>query len=142
MKLPRVFDRSGDEPSWWKASLLCGLIALVCIRSFVFVRFQQAHFDSDQAMFGLMAKDLAEGRALPVFMYGQHYLFAVSVWLSAPLYLVFGASVLTLKLPTLLMNVAVVIMLWSGLRRESGMNALGCALAILPFAMPGVVTSS
>src|SRR6185295_9712056 len=77
------------------------LMALVCLRSWVPVR-TYAHFDSDQAVFGLMARDLAAGRSFPMFMYGQRYLLAVSVWLCAPLFAALGASITTLKLPLFL----------------------------------------
>lgn len=117
------------------------LIALVCLRSWVPVR-TYAHFDSDQAVFGLMARDLAAGRSFPMFMYGQRYLLAVSVWLCAPLFAVLGASITTLKLPLFLMNIAVVAMLWRGLRREPGLGPWGTALAILPFAIPSAVIST
>jgi hypothetical protein len=117
------------------------LIVLVCLRSWVPVR-TYAHFDSDQAVFGLMARDLAAGRGFPLFMYGQRYLLAVSVWLCAPLFALFGASITTLKLPMFLMNIAVVAMLWRGLRREPGLGPWGTALAILPFAIPSAVISS
>jgi hypothetical protein len=123
------------------AALFVLLIVLVCLRSWVPVR-TYAHFDSDQAVFGLMARDLAAGRSFPMFMYGQRYLLAVSVWLCAPLFAVFGASITTLKLPQFLMNLAVVMMLWSGLRREPGLGPWGTALAILPFAIPSAVIST
>ena len=45
-------------------------------------------FDSDQAIFGLMAKHLSELRALPVFMYGQNYILGVEAWMAAPLFAV------------------------------------------------------
>ena len=122
-------------------SLFLFLLALVGLRSWVFVWFPHAHFDSDQAVFGLMAKDLIAGRALPMFMYGQRYLLSVSVWLCAPLFAAFGPSIFTLKLPMLLMNFAVVLMLWRGLRSES-LGPWGTTIAILPFALPGVVVSS
>ncbi len=118
-----------------------GLLMLVCLRSWVFLRFTHSHFDSDQAVFGLMSRDLIAGRALPAFYYGQRYLLAVSVWLSAPLIAAFGSSVFVLKLPMLLMNLAAVLMLWRGLTKE-GTGHFGAALAILPFALPGVLTSS
>jgi len=117
------------------------LIVLVCVRSWVPAR-TYAHFDADQAVFGLMARDLAAGRSFPMFMYGQRYLLAVSVWLCAPLFAVFGASIATLKLPLFLMNLAVVAMLWRGLRREPGLGPWGTALAILPFAIPSAVIST
>jgi hypothetical protein len=123
------------------AALLALLLALVCVRSWVPVR-TYAHFDSDQAVFGLMARDLVAGRGFPMFMYGQRYLLAVSVWLCAPLFAWFGSSILTLKLPLFFMNIAVVAMLWIGLRDESRVGPWGAALAILPFAMPSAVVSS
>ncbi len=101
-----------------------------------------AHFDADQAVFGLMARDLEAGRSFPMFMYGQRYLLAVSVWLCAPLFALLGASITTLKLPLFLMNLAVVLMLWRGLRREPGLGPWGTALAILPFAIPSAVIST
>jgi len=122
-------------------ALPVGLLALVCLRSWVFVRFPNAHFDSDQAVFGLMSKDLIAGRALPMFLYGSRYLLAVSVWLAAPLMALFGSSAFLLKLPLLLMNGAVVLMLWRGLRKE-GLDRLGTTVSILPVAFSGVVLSS
>jgi hypothetical protein len=115
------------------------LVALVCLRSWVPVRYY-AHFDSDQAVFGLMARDLVAGRGFPVFMYGQRYMLAVSVWLCAPLFAWFGATIVTLKLPLFVMNIAAVLMMWVGLRREIG--PWGTTLAILPFAMPSAVIST
>src|SRR3954470_19685207 len=44
---------------------------LVAARSAVFLIWEQAGFDSDQAIFGLMARHIVEGRAFPVFIYGD-----------------------------------------------------------------------
>ena len=132
----------GDRRQATISGALFGLlIVLVCVRSWVPVR-TYAHFDSDQAVFGLMAKDLVAGRGFPMFMYGQTYLLAVSVWLCAPLFAAFGATITTLKLPMFAMNVAVVAMLWRGLRAEPGLGPWGTTLAILPFAAPSAVISS
>src|SRR5664279_3000771 len=87
--------------------------SLVVFRSIVWIAFEQSHFDSDQAVVGLMAKHLAEGRAFPLFFYGQHYMLAVEAWLAAPVFLAAGASVAALKLPLLLINLATcVLLLW------------------------------
>src|SRR5438552_11956955 len=112
-----------------RASLIGGgllllLIAGVCVRGWVPVRYY-AHFDSDQAVWGLMARDLVAGRGFPMFFYGQRYLLGVSVWLCAPLFAAFGPSIVTLKLPLFLMNIAVVCMLWIGLHREHHMDPWG-----------------
>ena len=123
------------------STLLIALVALVCVRGWVPL-VHYAHFDSDQAVFGIMSRDLAAGRGVPMFFYGQRYLLAVSVWLCAPLFLLFGASLATLKLPLLLLNVAVVCMLWIGLRREPAMSPWSAALAILPIAMPTAIVAT
>ena len=49
-------------------------LAIVAVRSAVFLIRPETYFDSDQATVGLMAKHLAELRAFPVFLYGQTYM--------------------------------------------------------------------
>jgi hypothetical protein len=126
-----------SKPSFG-ALLLGTLVFLVCLRSWVPAS-TYAHFDSDQAVFGLMGRDLIAGQSFPLFMYGQRYLLAVSVWLCAPLFALFGPSVTTLKLPMVAMNIAVVVMMWRGLRREENIGPWGAAVAILPFAVPSAL---
>ena len=60
------------------------VVLVILARSAIFVFWEQAHFDSDQAVYGLMAKHLSEGRAFPMFMYGSNYILAVESWLAAP----------------------------------------------------------
>jgi hypothetical protein len=75
-------------------------VALVVAALLVLFRslpFEQIQFDSDQAIFGLMAKHVSEGRALPLFMYGQPYLLAVDSWLAAPWFIVAPPGLATLS---------------------------------------------
>ena len=58
------------------------VIALTIARSLLFVFKSSLAFDSDQAIFGLMAKHIATGRAFPLFMYGTSYILAVEAWLA------------------------------------------------------------
>jgi hypothetical protein len=53
------------------------LVALVLLRTAVYLRLESLGFDSDQAVVGLMAKHLSEGRAFPLFFYGQTYMLGV-----------------------------------------------------------------
>jgi hypothetical protein len=154
------------------------LFVLVGLRAWVFVLHAGAHFDSDQAVIGLMGKDLAELRAFPWFTYGRRYMLAPSAWLCAPLFALFGTSVAMLKLPLFALNLLTVSLLWLGLSRGSR-EALAApasehtppaapasdiaplaadsssvaapatrsmiltrVVSILPFALPGVITSS
>src|SRR5262245_25575604 len=65
-------------------AIVMAIVALVILaRSAIFVFWEQAHFDSDQAIVGLMAKHLSEGRAFPLFMYGSNYVLAIEAWMAA-----------------------------------------------------------
>ncbi len=116
--------------------------ALVVFRSFVFCAYEQSCFDGDQATFGLMAKQLLDGHALPLFMYGQRYLLAVSVWLAAPFVWLLGTTVLALKLPILLISLAIVVLLLRLMTREVGLTPFAGLAAILPFALPNPVVAA
>src|SRR5262249_26057267 len=98
--------------------------------------YEQSFFDSDQAVVGLMAKHLAEARAFPLFFYGQHYMLGVEAWLAAPLFKVAGASVLTLKLPLLVMNVAIAGLLLWVLVRSVNLTRIEALVAASFFLIP------
>src|SRR5213082_2341714 len=98
-------------------------VLLVLFRSIVPTWYEGFDFDSDQAIVGLMAKHLAEGRAFPLFFYGQHYMLAVEPWLAAPIFKVAGASVTTLKLPLLGINIAIAVLLLWILTKRIGLKA-------------------
>ena len=54
--------------------------------------------DSDEAILGLMAKHLIEGKGLPIFFYGQGYgLSFFEATIGALFFYLFGTSILTLK---------------------------------------------
>ena len=108
---------------------------IVILRSAVFVFWEQAHFDSDQAVVGLMAKHLAEGRAFPLFYYGQSYMLGVEAWLAAPVFLLIGPSVMALKLPLLAINVLVASLFILILHREVGLGGWWALTASLFFVL-------
>jgi hypothetical protein len=109
---------------------------VVLFRSAVFTFWEQSYFDSNQAVIGLMAKHLAEGRAFPVFMYGQNYMLGIEAWLAAPIFLVAGASVAALKLPLLAINVAIALLLMWLLERDASLSPARAAVATLFFVLP------
>lgn len=116
--------------------------ALIVIRSLVWIVFEQTAFDSDQAVVGLMAKHLAEGRAFPLFYYGQHYMLAVEAWLAAPWIALFGASVVTLKLPLLCLNVAIAgVLIWM-LIHGAGLKPFEALLISVFFVVPPPLVSA
>ncbi len=103
---PRAQKWLGD---WRVAVLLC--VALLGLRSWFFLAWEESYFDSDQAIVGLMAKHLAEGRAMPLFFYGQEYMLAVEAWVSAPFIALFGTSVAALRAALVALNLATGLLL-------------------------------
>jgi hypothetical protein len=126
---------SRDVLPWFLAALL-----LVLLRCAPFLLFEQLHFDSDQAVVGLMAKHLIEGRTFPIFFYGQAYMLGVQAWIAAPFFAIGGATIAMLRLPLLIVNVIVAIWLMARLMAR-GVGAGMAFLATLPFLAPGVLAS-
>jgi hypothetical protein len=119
-----------------RGAVLIAILLITLARSAIFVFWEGSHFDSNQAVFGLMAKHLAELRALPVFMYGQNYTLAVESWLAAPLFLVAGPSVTALKLPLLAINFVVAVLLVQLLVDETRLRPFASGLAAVFFVLP------
>ena len=118
-------------------SLAIGIaVALTLFRSVVFVVYEEAAFDSDQALLGLMAKHLSELRAFPVLTYAHDYMLGIEAWLAAPLFWIAGPSVAMLKLPLLLMNLAIVVLLIIYLEREMNLRPWLGLVASLFFVLP------
>ena len=131
--------RGSSREEW----LVCGAaILIVLFRSAMFVFQQALSFDSDEAVTGLMAKHLAGLRAFPLFFYGQNYMLGVEAWLAAPVFLVLGASVTTLKLPLLAMNIAVGVLLVWLVARELRIRPLLALVAGLFFLIPPLGSTS
>jgi len=124
---------------WVALGLVTGL---VIARSLVFAVYEHAYFDSDQAIVGLMAKHLAEGRALPLFFYGQTYMLGVEAWLAAPWIAAFGASVASLRASLVLTNLAVAWLLVVFLHRDAGLRPMQASAASLFFVLAPPFTAA
>ena len=104
--------------------------AIVALQSIVPLTVEQ-YFDSDQAVYGLMAKHLSEGRAFPLFFYGQNYMLGVQAWLAVPFFWIGGPTVAMLRTPIALLNLAVALgYVWFLERR--GLRPRYALIAALP----------
>jgi hypothetical protein len=92
-------------------------VLLLVLRMLPYLLFEQLAFDSDQAIVGLMAKHLSEGRAFPLFFYGQTYMLGVESWAAVPFFLVGGPTVAALRFSILAWNIAFAILLIKGFQR-------------------------
>ncbi|MFK3980129.1 ArnT family glycosyltransferase [Micromonospora sp. NPDC050397] len=73
--------------------------------------------NSDEATSGLVAMHVAQGREFPLFFYGQYYMGALESYLAAPLFALFGPSVLALRLPNLALYAVFLLLVWRLTRR-------------------------
>src|SRR5215510_10893003 len=76
-----------------------GLFVFVAAARFAILFASQTHVHSDEAIIGLMAKHILEGRHFPFYMYGQPY-NAGAAWeayLAAVAFALFGVGVVPLK---------------------------------------------
>jgi len=129
---------NGPNRALWLA--VAASVALVLFRSFVFVWFEQ-NFDSDQAIVGLMAKHLSEFRALPLFFYGQNYMLGVEAWIAVPFFWLGGPTVTMLRLPLVVINIAVVALVIR-LLAANGVAPGLAFVAALPIAACGPIASA
>jgi 4-amino-4-deoxy-L-arabinose transferase-like glycosyltransferase len=80
-------------------ALFIGLFVLIAAARLTILLTSQTHVHSDEAIIGLMAKHILEGRYFPFYMYGQPY-NAGAAWeayLAAIACAFFGVSVISLK---------------------------------------------
>lgn len=104
------------------APALAVAAAIVVLRSLLYLLFEQVAFDSDQAIIGLMAKHLSQGRAFPLFFYGQTYMLAVEAWVAVPFFWIAGPTVGALRFSLLIWNIAFGWLLVVGLQRDAGLR--------------------
>lgn len=113
---------------------LATALALVLLRGVAWVWFAPSNLDGDEAVIGLMGLHLAEGRAFPLFFYGQPYLLGVESWLAAPVFVILGAGARTLRGVILVLNLLVAWLLLRELVRATRLSpwlALAASLFVL-----------
>lgn len=116
MSAPQQADRAGrrfDRPDL--IALLLGGVGVGY--RLVLVLLGVPGTNSDEATFALAAKHIAEGRELPIYMYGQHYMGALESYLAAPLFAAFGPSWLLLRMPLLALYAVFLLLMYLLTRR-------------------------
>ena len=106
--------------------LIAILVALLTRLGAVIVPLKD--FDSDEAVIGLMARDILAGESWPVFYAGQSYLGALEPWSVAASFGLLGDSAFSLRLVPLLYSLAFLIAAYFLLRRFFSTGATGLIL--------------
>ena len=73
--------------------------------------------NSDEAIMGLAALHVARGNGVPTYFYGQHYMGTIEALLAAPLVAVLGPSVIALRVVTLALYAAMLVLVFHLVRR-------------------------
>ena len=79
--------------------------------------------DGDEAIVGLMAKHIIEGRTLPTFYYGQHYMGSFEPIMVALLFDVFGVSSAALKIVPFAFSLLMIALVYELGRLCAGVSA-------------------
>jgi hypothetical protein len=91
-------------------ALMIGLAGVVWRVALLFADTPPAN--SDEAIAGLAALHIAQGRDFPIFFYGQHYLGAIQSYLAAVLFAVFPPSTALLRIPPLFAYALFVLLMY------------------------------
>jgi hypothetical protein len=118
------------------------LVAMLFLSCFVFLCFEQSHFDSDQAISGIMAKHLSEFRHFPIYTYGAKYVLGFETWIAAPFMALWGASVFTLKLPLFILNSITLCLLAYLLKKETKLSLMELFFSVIFFVLVSPIGSS
>ena len=110
----------------------------VAYRYFV-LEYNSFAIDSDEAIVGLMAKHILEGKGIPVFYYGQHYMGSLEAILASGVFSFLGQSNFSLKLVPLFFSGLHIYLTFLIARQFVNTNysllaALFCALSFLTAA--------
>jgi hypothetical protein len=122
-------------PMLRRHALFLGILSFAAVTRFLLLFVSQTHVHSDEAIIGLMAKHILEGRYLPFYMYGQSY-NAGAAWeayLATIPFSIFGVGVLPLKACIVCLSLACLVLVYEMARRLYGIPV--ATLAALAFAL-------
>lgn len=132
------------EPQTWTRHRLIRLDALLAVALFLgaiaarlpLIQRGETLLHSDEAIVGLMAQDIAEGRSLPIFFYGQRYMGALEAYVIAAISYVVTDPITALRLGPALFFAALValqfLMLTRWFGRTGGIAGAAALLASSP----------
>lgn len=87
--------------------------------------------NSDEAVVGLVSLHISQGRAFPVYLYGQDYMGMLEAYLAAPLIKVFGPGVVVLRVPLLLLFAVFLVVMYHLARRLYSPGVAVATVAVL-----------
>jgi hypothetical protein len=119
---------------------LCVLVGLLIRLDFM--RAAGFTIDGDEAIVGLMGRDILEGRGVPIFYYGQHYMGSLEAIMASLSFAIFGASPYALQLVPLMWSLGLIVLAYWIARLLAGRRAGLIAAALTAVPSPALVVWS
>lgn len=133
----RAVHASADRPRRDVLFVALAMVLATLVR-FDFMQATQWSIDADEAIVGLMGKHILEGRGIPTFYYGQHYMGSLEAILAAGSFALFGTTPFALSLVPLTFAVLLVPLLYS-LASSLGGRFAGRVAALLMAIPPSAL---
>jgi 4-amino-4-deoxy-L-arabinose transferase-like glycosyltransferase len=116
-------------------AVFLGILAFAAISRLVILFVSQTHVHSDEAIIGLMAKHIQEGRYHPFYMYGQPYNAGASfeAYLAAVTFAAAGVGVLPLKFCILVLSLVCLVLFYGMATRLYGRRTALLACVVFMF---------
>ncbi len=92
--------------------ILSVIVALGALLRLDFLIANHFVIDSDEAIVGLMAKHILEGKGIPTFYYGQHYMGSFEPLVSALIFAIVGVSSVALKLVPFFFSLVLIVLIY------------------------------
>jgi len=126
------------RPAWWQDRFALAVCAGALAYRIVLLFTIDAHAHYDEAIIGVMARNILALGERPLFFYGQNYGGggAVEAYAAAGLFALFGESTALLKLTPLLLSLAAIPLTYAVARRLHGVRAARLAILLFVTAPP------
>lgn len=115
------------------------LVVLGALVRFDFMNATQFTIDGDEAIVGLMGKHILDGKGVPTFYYGQHYMGSLEAIMASVYFLLFGLSPVTLQLVPLTWSLALILVVYLLGKSLSGQRAGLVAALLVALPPPALI---
>lgn len=119
---------------------LCVVVGLILRLDFM--RAAGFTIDADEAIVGLMGRDILLGRGVPVFYYGQHYMGSLEAIMASASFALFGVTAFSLQLVPLLWSLALIVVTYYLGRSLAGRRVGLIAAALMAVPPPALLVWS
>lgn len=103
-----AFDNKQERLACRRRWLLLLFVVVGFVLRLDFMRAVSYTIDGDEAIVGLMGKHILEGRNVPVFYYGQHYMGSLEAIMASASFFLFGMSSFSLQLVPLVWSLGLI----------------------------------